>query len=134
MRKVWKLAGKGLTFMLKNLKKDIRHFTLHRLDEMNKHIEKGVKRLKKAYGENTRLITRQYDVKRMFTDLNREEIGKAINWLFKEMEKGGRRETRGMERRSQRSHVTVDKETGEARWGKGGSDETRFRGKIYMMW
>lgn len=131
MRKIWKMAGKGLTFMFMEMRKKVRHFTLHRLDELHGKLKKGLQRVRGVFGDYTRIETGQFDVKRMFTNLGREEIRKAVKWLFEETDKEMRRKDeggRGMERRSRRKFVTVTKETGEVRWGKGfgGEDVCTF--------
>jgi ribosomal protein L19 len=122
LRRLWRLAGKGLTFVFQNLRKKVRHFTLHRLDAMKRKVGKGLKRISKVYGNETEILTAQFDVKRMFTDLDRGEIMKALSWLFGEV--GKMKKDQGRELRTNRRYVTVRREEPHlVRWGRAANDE-----------
>ena len=85
LKKLYKLASKAGTWLLRSLPEKYRHFTLHKVGDVKKRLHEGLKQVTKQYKDNTEIISFQTDVKQMYTFLCPQEIRKAITWLFEIM-------------------------------------------------
>lgn len=88
MRKLLKLASKALTFCLRNLKKNYRHFTLHRLSDTKPLLKKLTRKWRKQFGKHANVDVIATDLKQMYTFLHHDEIRKATLWLFERIRNG----------------------------------------------
>jgi len=118
-RGCWKYASKIMTWMLNEIdeeKDKDAHFTLKRVDHFKKKLGKAEKLMKASMGENARIIMRNYDVREMYKNLDRAEIKKATDWLFKKTEE---RYEHKRKTRSNEARITVERYgRNEVRWGK----------------
>ena len=87
LKKLYKIASRAGTWLLRKLPKIYRHFTLHKISDIKTRIKEGVKWIKRKYGNKTYILSFQSDVKQMYTNLCTKEIMKAINWLLNCMKK-----------------------------------------------
>ena len=69
LKKLYKLASKAGTWLLRKLPTKYRHFTLHSIGDLKGRLQKGIKEIKKAYGKQTTLFSFQTDVTQMYTNL-----------------------------------------------------------------
>ena len=128
MRKVYRRAGKVLTWMLRQLPSSVKHFTLHKILDIKNKIAEAGPILREKYGTRTKLLMFASDVKQMFTFLSHEGILTALNWLLEHMsnlkqytKRGGINRT---PRKNRKNTVTVTHivETGETYWGYGNAE------------
>jgi hypothetical protein len=109
MKRLLKLASKALTFCLRNLNKNVRHFTLHRLHDTKNILRKMKNRWHKQFGTAAHVEVIATDLKQMFTFLSHTEIRKATMWLF-DMIQASRNKppTSGRTLRKRRTLIKVD--------------------------
>lgn len=69
LKYLYRIASKAGTWLLRQLPKSMRHWTLHKISDIPKRVRNGMKWLKRKYGKNTRLLYMQSDVKQMYTNL-----------------------------------------------------------------
>ena len=55
MRKIFRRTGKVLTWMLRQLPKEKKHFTLHKLHQLKDKVEEAQTILRSRYGRKTKL-------------------------------------------------------------------------------
>jgi hypothetical protein len=88
MRRLLKLASKALTFLLRNLNKHQRHFTLHRLGDTKHIVRKLTNKWQKRFGKTAHVEVIATDLRQMYTYLNHKEINAALCWLFEQIQDG----------------------------------------------
>ena len=69
LRKLYKLASKAGTWLLRKLPKKYRHFTLHSIGDITQRLTEGMKWINRCFKKETELISFQTDVKQMYTNL-----------------------------------------------------------------
>lgn len=78
-KRLLKMASKALTFLFRNLNKKFKHFTLHKLHDAKRIIEKIKTKWKRTYKAVDVIAT---DLKQMYTFLDHNEIKQAMFWLL----------------------------------------------------
>src|SRR6185503_17361092 len=81
IRYLLQLTSKALTFLLRSVPKNVKHFTLHSIADLKPRVKRLIAAISKKYENNTALLTIQTDVEKMFTNLDHKEIQAAIKWL-----------------------------------------------------
>jgi hypothetical protein len=107
-KRLLKLASKALTFCLRNLNKNHRHFTLHRLHDTKNLIRKLKTRWQKKYGRDAHVETIATDLKQMYTYLNHTEIRKAVLWLFEKIQASQTKNKHSRTLRKRKTLIKVD--------------------------
>lgn len=107
-RRLLKLASKALTFCLRNLNKNERHFTLHRLNDTKNLIRKMKNRWQKKHGKDAHIEVVATDLKQMYTYLNHTEIRKAALWLFEKIQMSQTKTKHGRTLRKRKTLIKVD--------------------------
>jgi hypothetical protein len=69
LKKLYKLASKAGTWLLRQLPKTHPHFTLHNVGDVKTRLIQGIEHIQKPYGVNTEVLCFQSDVKQMYTNL-----------------------------------------------------------------
>ena len=84
-RTVLKRAARALNFLVLQATKRIRSFNLDKMSDLNNHLKKASAKFRNIARENPLLkdiLTLKFDVKQMFTWLNKEQILEAVDWMF----------------------------------------------------
>jgi hypothetical protein len=69
LKKLYKLASKAGTWLLRKLPPTYKHFTLHNMGNLKNRLTTGLEKIKKIYGANTEIFSFGTDVKQMYTFL-----------------------------------------------------------------
>ena len=118
LRRLFKLVSKALTWLFRKLPKTIKHFTLHRLDDLTRKIQ-GVKK-KFSKHKNCGILPFQTDVTCMFTNLDQGQIRNAVMWLLD-------LSTKFCPRRTQKTVVRISRTAPyDVAWGKGYEEENHI--------
>jgi hypothetical protein len=78
MRIVYKRTQKVLTWLLRTLPEEYRHFTLHKIGDIKERTAHIKEELQDTFGANTEIIPFSSDVTAMYTHLCQTEIRRAI--------------------------------------------------------
>jgi hypothetical protein len=89
-------AGKGLTWIFRQLPEEFAGFTLHSVSDAKEKIIRGNAKILRGAKEGWQMLVDQQDVIRMFTNLSKEEIKKRVREALEEAKRmyrgrGGRR-------------------------------------------
>jgi hypothetical protein len=126
LRFVLKKANKCLTFLFRQLPKQVKHFTLHRLDNLKTRVTEASTRLQKFCkehkGSQPMVMATQTDITSMYTFLSQEGIMKAVKWMFRELgeQKQYRTLGKGMNRTPRKGNkniISIINSTGQIDWG-----------------
>ena len=132
MRKIYRRANKVLTWLFRQLPKNCKHFTLHKLHNLKTKVEEARITMRNTYGTNTKLKLFCTDVQQMLTNLTHEGIKQAVKWMLNTLKDQKQYTTRGgiprTPRKYRKNKVTLIAETDEIYWGQS-THEAQPKGK-----
>ena len=125
MRIVYKRTQKVLTWLLRTLPENYRHFTLHKIGDIKDRTAHIKEELQNTYGTDTEIIPFSSDVTAMYTHLCQTEIRRAIRWLINIHKEQKQYRTTGKKRTPRKINkniMTLNVEEDTIEWGRGNHD------------
>ena len=119
LRNILRLASRALQFLIKLVSRSAaNHFILYQTSDLKKLLDQAFRMFRstnKKHPEFSSVEAHQFDVKEMFTYLDRNAILDSVDWLFKETEKLNNNSAQTYHRllRSSRTKIRVSKTKNE---------------------